>query len=57
METPFGAVWRPPALTFFQLLYLLGGEGGPVALQLPLQPHPQRLLLVARVRVVVGVAV
>jgi hypothetical protein len=34
-------------LTFFQLLYLLGGEGRPVALQLALQPQ-------AHLRVLVG---
>ena len=45
------------AFTFFQLLDLLCGEGRPVPLQLALEPHPERLLLVARVGVVVGVAV
>ena len=43
--------------TFFQLFYLFSGEGGPVSLQLPLQPQPHLRVLIAGgvvVRVPVG---
>ncbi len=52
----FSSVLNVLFFTFFQLLNLLCGEGGPVPLQLPLEPQPELGVLVRR-GVVVGVAV
>jgi hypothetical protein len=43
-------------VTFFQTIDLLVGEGGPVPLELPLEPEPQLGILVSR-GVVFGIAI